>query len=211
MTVAVSRRWVGPDGSLHPGLGLVPTESPPAVGEVGTVATRPAPALGLPVMVGWISADVITVRDDGCAPLVDLVSDPRGASSDGILSGHVIGTRLHGPVLALNPELPDLAWRHALGRPGWPPLVVPSVERARSTRLRVDRSTLASTPTSLGSADQVVPGHAVAQVDGSPWLLGTTGAAGRTPGRRCDRRPRKDSNLRSRLRRGSRALDGQPW
>jgi lipid II isoglutaminyl synthase (glutamine-hydrolysing) len=126
---------VGPDGDMHPGMGLVGIEGGPADREVGAMATRPAPGLGLPVMVGWISADVVTVRDPGVAPLVDLVTDPRRPCSDGVETPYVLGTRLHGPVLALNPELADLVLGRALDHDGWPPLQVPSVERARSARL----------------------------------------------------------------------------
>jgi CobQ-like glutamine amidotransferase family enzyme len=37
-------------------------------------------------------------------------------ATDGAVNGHVIGTYLHGPVLARNPELADLLLGWALGR-----------------------------------------------------------------------------------------------
>jgi CobQ-like glutamine amidotransferase family enzyme len=48
----------------------------------------------------------------------------------------VLGTRLHGPLLALNPELADLVLARALGREEpWPTLESPAVERARRERI----------------------------------------------------------------------------
>jgi lipid II isoglutaminyl synthase (glutamine-hydrolysing) len=132
---AISRRWVGPDGALHPGVSMLAAEGRAAKRSLGTVATRPAPALGLPAMVGWISADVVTVRHAGVAPLVELVGGPRDPATDGVVTDHVVATRLHGPVLALNPELSDLLLGRAVGCDGWPPLEVESVRRARAVRL----------------------------------------------------------------------------
>jgi lipid II isoglutaminyl synthase (glutamine-hydrolysing) len=48
----------------------------------------------------------------------------------------VLGTRLHGPLLALNPELADLVLARALGREEpWPVLESPALERARRERI----------------------------------------------------------------------------
>ena len=56
-------------------------------------------------------------------------------STDGMVEGHVIGTYLHGPALAQNPELADLllSWVHG----PLPPLAgLPEVEALRTARLR---------------------------------------------------------------------------
>ena len=54
----------------------------------------------------------------------------------GVLAGSVLGTRLHGPLLALNPELADLVLARALGRDEpWPTLESPAIERARRERI----------------------------------------------------------------------------
>ncbi len=58
----------------------------------------------------------------------DEMSRPEGA-----VQGSVIGTYLHGPVLARNPELADLILGRVLGR--LEPLEVPGVERLRAERL----------------------------------------------------------------------------
>ncbi len=53
-----------------------------------------------------------------------------------MLAGSVLGTRLHGPLLALNPELADLLLARATGREEpWPVLASPALERARSERI----------------------------------------------------------------------------
>jgi CobQ-like glutamine amidotransferase family enzyme len=53
-----------------------------------------------------------------------------------VLAGSVLGTRLHGPLLALNPELADLVLARALGRDEpWPTLESPAIERARRERI----------------------------------------------------------------------------
>ena len=50
--------------------------------------------------------------------------------------GHVIGTYLHGPVLARNPELADHLLTSALGR-DLEPLELPEIEQLRAARFRV--------------------------------------------------------------------------
>src|SRR5262245_24631585 len=51
----------------------------------------------------------------GTAPAGHPGSD-LAAAADGAVSGHVIGTYLHGPVLQLNPDLADLLIGWAIGR-----------------------------------------------------------------------------------------------
>ena len=60
-----------------------------------------------------------------------------GPRHDGAVSGRVVGTYLHGPVLARNPELADVLLSWATGReldplpPGWG-------ERVRAQRIAED-------------------------------------------------------------------------
>ena len=58
---------------------------------------------------------------------------------DGAVHGHVIGTYLHGPVLARNPELADLLLGWALGRPMEPVDEPGAVQRQRFSGDRADR------------------------------------------------------------------------
>ncbi|MCU1537662.1 MAG: putative glutamine amidotransferase [Humibacillus sp.] len=136
---AVSRSWVDPSGATRGGLGLAPVSSHADHDSTGTVATRPDPDLGLPALVGWEANDLRTELHDGARPLLTLDAGRGNRSSDrgeGVLAGRVLGTRLHGPLLALNPELADLVLALAARRDEpWPDLSSPAVERARHERL----------------------------------------------------------------------------
>ena len=136
---AVSRSWVDAAGATQEGLGLAPVTVHPDHEATGTVITRPDASLDLPALVGWEANDLRTERHDGARPLFTLEvgqgnrADDRG---EGVLAGTVLGTRLHGPLLALNPELADLVLARALGRDDpWPALESPAIERARRERI----------------------------------------------------------------------------
>lgn len=140
---AVSRSWVDASGTRRQGLGLAPVTVEPAAEATGTVVTRPDAALSLPALTGWEANDLRTVREDGARALFTLelgagsrTEDASGHVTEGVLAGSVIGTRLHGPLLALNPELADLVLARATGRTEpLPTLAAPSVERARTQRI----------------------------------------------------------------------------
>jgi CobQ-like glutamine amidotransferase family enzyme len=130
---ALGRTWTDAGGTTLPGLGLVGIDTRSAGAAARTVVTQPVPALGLPRMIGWASGGVTVTRGAGIAPLAELEGEPAG--TDGVLADGVIGTQLHGPVLALNPELADLVLARALDRPLREPLPIPSVETARARRI----------------------------------------------------------------------------
>lgn len=136
---AVSRTFVDAAGTQHGGLGLVPLTTTPAANVTGTAVLQEHSRLGLPRLLGWESNDVRTERHDGAQPfgILEVGAGDRGTpAADGFLSDTVIGTRLHGPLLALNPELADLVLARATGRTEpWPHLAAPAVERARSERI----------------------------------------------------------------------------
>ncbi len=141
---ALARSWTDPADVPRAGLGLVGISTRPAPPVTDSVLTRADPLHGLPAMVGWIAQDVQTVRDPGVLPLADL---DRGATHavlepDGVLAERIVATRLHGPVLALNPELADLVLGLASGEDSrsWPPLAEPAVARARAERIAEIRS-----------------------------------------------------------------------
>lgn len=139
---ALARSWTDPAGVPRAGLGLLGISVLPGGSITDSVVT--VPAGGLPAMVGWVSHDQSVLRDPGVHPLVEL---ERGAvhealEPDGARSGRIVATRLHGPVLALNPELADLVLALALGtEQAWEPLASPAVERARAERIAEIRST----------------------------------------------------------------------
>jgi CobQ-like glutamine amidotransferase family enzyme len=136
---ALCRGFLSPTGGEHAGLGLLDAVIRPGRPAVGTVATRPNRLLGLPAMIGWIGTEGTIARDPGVAALAQRIGRlPRGAEpAEGIDGGPVIATRLHGPVLALNPELADLLLARAIGEDvrSWPALPWPAAERARAERI----------------------------------------------------------------------------
>jgi CobQ-like glutamine amidotransferase family enzyme len=101
-----------------PGLGLldVSTRLGPLVDR--RVATFPNASLGLPAMSGYEHHRGRTVVGPAAAPLAGLeVGTGNGddPATDGAVGGRIVGTYLHGPVLARNPELADLLLGWALG------------------------------------------------------------------------------------------------
>ena len=134
---AVGRSWTQRDGAVHEGLGLVGCTALSTTPSAESVMTRPTPGLGLPQMIGWLSHGFEVTREPGIEHLVTLgTNDPAAAPTfDGVIAPGVIGTQLHGPVLALNPELADLVLARALGVSGWDPMPIPRVDTARSGRI----------------------------------------------------------------------------
>lgn len=128
-----------------PGLGLLPCRtSPPAstaARAVGHVQAQPCDGIlprdegtGAPApdLLGFENHRGRTTLLPGAAPLARLVRGhgndpdlPAGQRVDGVLHGRVLGTYLHGPVLALNPALADLLLGWVLG---WPPGAAPPLD-----------------------------------------------------------------------------------
>jgi CobQ-like glutamine amidotransferase family enzyme len=99
------------DGHAVPGLGLVDavtTRAPKRL--VGEVAVRDD-TLGTGWIVGFENHRGVTSVDAEGVPLGPRTPE-RGYATDGIVRGHVVGTYLHGPVLARNPAFADrlLEW-----------------------------------------------------------------------------------------------------
>ncbi len=114
-------------GEIHPGLHLVdietrrsfaPPQAPPPARAVGDIVVEPDPRLGLPTLYGYENHAGRTRRLPGARGF-PLGTVRRGigdgdVGTDGIIDGRVVGTYLHGPVLAQNPALADmlLGWVH---------------------------------------------------------------------------------------------------
>jgi CobQ-like glutamine amidotransferase family enzyme len=103
--------FFGPDGTARQGLGLLDCTtarraSPRIVGEI---LVEPNPEVGLPALSGYENHAGLTDLGPGATPLgrVD-VGVGNGDGTEGAISGHVVGTYLHGPALARNPALADL-------------------------------------------------------------------------------------------------------
>lgn len=104
-------------GSPVPGLGLldVATEKgrpPRAVGEIVVDAALP----GAGVLTGFENHGGVTTLGPGARALGPVrLGVGNGDGTDGAWSGRVVGTYLHGPVLARNPALADLLLSWAVG------------------------------------------------------------------------------------------------
>jgi len=103
--------FFGPGGAARPGLGLLDCTtarraSPRIVGEI---LVEPNPEVGLPALSGYENHAGLTDLGPRAVPLgrVD-VGVGNGDGTEGALEGRVVGTYLHGPVLARNPALADL-------------------------------------------------------------------------------------------------------
>ena len=64
----------------------------------------------------------------------------NGDGSEGALEGRVVGTYLHGPVLARNPALADLLLSWALDDAALAPLDDAAAESLRAERLEAGRA-----------------------------------------------------------------------
>ncbi|WHU47251.1 glutamine amidotransferase [Gordonia sp. L191] len=67
------------------------------------------------------------------------VGNGVGDGTEGVVAGSVIGTYLHGPALARNPELADFLLARAIGTDSLAPLDLPEVDRLRAERLAAAR------------------------------------------------------------------------
>jgi lipid II isoglutaminyl synthase (glutamine-hydrolysing) len=118
----VGRTFPGADGDPHEGVGLLDVETvkpagPRSVGEV-LVEVDPAALGPLPPLTGFENHGGATTRLEGAAALGQVVvgvGNGAGDGSEGALQGRVVGTYLHGPVLARNPALADRLLSWALG------------------------------------------------------------------------------------------------
>jgi CobQ-like glutamine amidotransferase family enzyme/UDP-N-acetylmuramyl tripeptide synthase len=110
----LGRRFPGADGTPLRGVGLLGVETTPgtAVRAVGELVVAPLPQ-GAPeehelLLTGFENHAGRTRRDDGVAALGQVRHGiGNGDGTDGARVGRVLGTYLHGPVLARNPRLAD--------------------------------------------------------------------------------------------------------
>nr|WP_272918282.1 glutamine amidotransferase [Gordonia sp. SID5947] len=67
------------------------------------------------------------------------VGNGVGDGTEGVVQGSVLGTYMHGPALARNPELADFLLSRAIGTDSLAPLELPQVDRLRKERLAAGR------------------------------------------------------------------------
>lgn len=108
----LGRSFVGPDGVEAEGVGLIDCQTRPGPGPrlVGELVVQPDPQLRLPALTGYENHGSITSVGPAARPLGRVehgVGNGDGSGTDGAWAGRVVGTYMHGPVLARNPGLAD--------------------------------------------------------------------------------------------------------
>jgi hypothetical protein len=112
----VGQSFPDADGQNHQGLGLLDVVTVKNTGKrmVGEVVSDPAkPSLGsldLEPFTGFENHSGLTQLGAGAVPLGIVRSgtgNGAGEGTEGAVEGNVVGTYLHGPVLARNPTLAD--------------------------------------------------------------------------------------------------------
>lgn len=139
----LGRSFTAADDSAIQGLGLLDlttTRLPHRA--VGETLVTPDELLQLPPVSGFSNHGGLTVLGPSARPFGAVTHGPGNAGAgdptEGVLQGSVIGTYLHGPVLARNPALADHLLSLALGYsldplPAGPPEQL-HLERVRAAR-----------------------------------------------------------------------------
>jgi CobQ-like glutamine amidotransferase family enzyme len=131
----LGQSFTGSDGRQQAGLGIVDCAThPKGERQIGELVVEPT-AFGLPLLTGFENHGGITELGPGAEPLGRVrVGHGNGAAGvEGVVSGRVLGTYLHGPALARNPALADLLLSWVVGP--LEPLDEPLIDRLRSERL----------------------------------------------------------------------------
>lgn len=128
-------------GAPAPGLELIDVNTTRLPSRaVGELAVAPPPGGSAPLerdrFTGYENHAGGTTRGPGVAALGSVLAGVgNGDGSEGSVSGHVVGTYLHGPCLVRNPDIADQLLEWALGAP-LPDAVEPEVEALRAERFR---------------------------------------------------------------------------
>ncbi|MBT0567215.1 type 1 glutamine amidotransferase [Williamsia sp. CHRR-6] len=118
------------------------TTSPQAGRSIGELVSTPLLAGLTQTLTGFENHRGGTVLGSGSVPLATVRhgdGNRVGDRIDGAVTGSVIGTYLHGPALARNPELADLLLRQALGVDELAPLDLPEIDQLRRERIAAAR------------------------------------------------------------------------
>lgn len=144
----LGHRFPDATGTDRPGLGLldcdtVRVDKPRAVGELLTApADVPDPSVPadttavahLGALTGFENHAGRTVLGADARPLAPVeIGEGNGDGGEGVVCGRIVGTYLHGPVLARNPQLADLLLGWVVGSP------LAALDDAEVDALRADR------------------------------------------------------------------------
>jgi CobQ-like glutamine amidotransferase family enzyme len=129
--------FLGVGGVVAQGLGLLDVRTDRLqTRAVGNVLADPGWEMELDELIGFENHGGRTVLGPGAKPLARVevgIGNGDGTGGEGAVNGRVVGTYLHGPVLALNPTLADWLLATAVG--AMPPLDDTLCERLRRHRL----------------------------------------------------------------------------
>lgn len=114
------------------------TTAPQKTRSIGELITDPLlPGLTQPLS-GFENHRGASTLGSAAQPLARVrhgVGNGAGDGTEGVVTGSVIGTYMHGPALARNPELADFLLARAMGTESLAPLKLPEVDRLRTERL----------------------------------------------------------------------------
>lgn len=106
------------DGSSIEGLGILPGRAVPRAGRVTGDVVVASPRFGLLVGFENHSRDYVGAEGSPLGRVRSGEGNGRGSGQEGVVMGAVIGTHLHGPVLAKNPAFADQVLRTMAERAG---------------------------------------------------------------------------------------------
>ncbi|GAA3550978.1 glutamine amidotransferase [Amycolatopsis ultiminotia] len=132
----LGREFTTEHGRVRTGLGVLDLVTTPARDRaVGGIRTRPVSSLLTESLTGFENHQGHSALGPAAQPLGRIEHGTgNGDGFDGAIQGRVVGTYLHGPALARNPELADLLLNWAVGAP-LRPLEVPGLAELRRQRL----------------------------------------------------------------------------
>jgi CobQ-like glutamine amidotransferase family enzyme len=138
----LGHEFANPDGTPHPGLGLLDVRTVRGTGKraIGELLAEPL-VEGLPTLTGFENHGAVTHLGPGVKPLgrvIHGVGNGGGDGSEGAVSGRILATYMHGPALARNPALADLLLSWVVGS-DLTPLDDTEVDDLRAERLRFVR------------------------------------------------------------------------
>ena len=137
----IGHRYLAADGSELEGIGLLDLETRAGPTRlIGEIVVEPMPPL--PRLTGFENHWGRTTLGAGVAPLGHVVTGGgNGDGTEGARLGRVVGTYLHGPVLARNPALADHLLTEAFHVDALPPLESYIEDQLRIHRLYAGSAT----------------------------------------------------------------------
>jgi CobQ-like glutamine amidotransferase family enzyme len=130
----VGRTFPAADGRGVPGVGLLDVSTVKGTGRRAVGELLADPVADAPALTGFENHGGRTRLGPGATPLARVRAGVgNGDGTEGALQGRVVGTYLHGPVLARNPALADQLLGWATG------LVLDPLDDAEEQALRAER------------------------------------------------------------------------